>query len=130
MSKFTRFEEIEAWKIAREICKDLYDLNQKSRLNKDYALWNQLNASSGSVMDNIAEGLERGGRKEFIQFLAYAKGSCGEIRSQMYRLQDRDYISETEFLTLREKSDHCIRKITNLMTYLRSSKIKGGTFRY
>lgn len=130
MATFTRFEDIDAWKISREICRDLFDLFEKGRMNKDFPLWDQLNSSSGSVMDNIAEGHERGGRKEFIQFLSYAKGSCGEVRSQLYRLQDRKYINDEEFLALSKKTEQCLGKITNLMIYLQGSKITGNSFRF
>jgi four helix bundle protein len=130
MAKFKRFEDIESWVIARKLCSDLFILNETGKLKRDFALWDQLNSASGSIMDNIAEGHERGGKKEFIQFLAYAKGSCGEVRSQLYRLFDRKYINETEFKELNEMADHCIRKITSLMNYLHQSEIKGSSFRY
>jgi four helix bundle protein len=130
MATFTRFEDIDAWKIAREISKDLFILFENGSLNKDFVLWNQINSSSGSIMDNIAEGHERGGRKEFIQFLSYAKGSCGEVRSQLYRMRDRKYISDEQFSEFSKKTEQCIGKITNLMIYLQGSKITGNNFRF
>ncbi len=64
---------------------------------KDFGLRDQINRASGSIMDNIAEGFERGGRKEFIQFLSYAKGSSGEVKSQLYRALDRDTLMKKHF---------------------------------
>lgn len=130
MSTFNRFEEIDAWKLSREICKELYVLFEKGKLKNDYTLWNQINASSGSVMDNIAEGKERGGTKEFIQFLSFAKGSCGETRSQLYRMFDRKYIDEKLFTELLQKVEQCSRKINSLMAYLQGSSINGGKYRF
>lgn len=91
------FEDIESWKKARTVCKTIGDLIDKGRFLKSYKLISQIEASSGSIMDNITEGFERGTRGEFIQFLGYAKGSCGEVRSQLYRAFDRSYITQTEF---------------------------------
>jgi four helix bundle protein len=86
MATINSFEEIESWKKARIVCKKIGDLIDDGKFNKSYKLISQIEASSGSVMDNIAEGFERGTRAEFIQFLGYSKGSCGEVRSQLYRL--------------------------------------------
>jgi len=81
----SRFEELDIWKNARSLCKKIRDLSIHSGLAKDYSLKDQILRSSGSVMDNIAEGYERDGKKEFIQFLYISKGSLGETRSQIYR---------------------------------------------
>jgi len=82
-----RFEELDVWQDARELCVMIKELCNKDSFAKDYTLRNQILSSSGSIMDNIAEGYERGGNKELIQFLYIAKGSCGETRSQIYRAQ-------------------------------------------
>ena len=94
MATIKKFEDLEMWKLSRDLCKRIGDLIDKERLNKNYRLIGQIEGSSGSIMDNIAEGFERGTRAEFIMFLGYAKGSCGEIRSQLYRLLDRTYITD------------------------------------
>lgn len=96
MAAIRRFEELECWKKARVLCTE-------TSLKTEFALKDQLLRSSGSVMDNIAEGFERGGNKEFIQFLFIAKASCAEVKSQLYRSKDRKYISEDDF----ERMYHC-----------------------
>jgi len=88
-------------------------------------LWDQINGSSGSIMDNIAEGFDRGSNKEFIQFLFYAKGSSGELRSQLYRLLDRSYIDKMEFDEMNHKLLDIRKKLSGLIGYLRRSE-KGG----
>src|SRR5687768_6908012 len=102
MATIRSFEDLEVWKKAREFSGKIYDLTCQGSFAKDYSLKDQINKSSGSVMDNIAEGFERGGNKELITFLSYSKGSVGEARSQLYRAFDRKHIGETIFNTLRE----------------------------
>jgi len=88
MAKIERFEDLKVWQLAREICQDVWHLFETTTLGKDFELRNQMNKSSGSIMDNISEGFERNGNREFIQFLSISKGSCGELRSQLYRALD------------------------------------------
>ncbi|WP_428225264.1 four helix bundle protein [Flavobacterium sp.] len=85
MAKIEKFEDLEIWNIAREICIDIEQLFETTSLGKRYALKDQMDRSSGSIMDNIAEGFERNGTREFINFLSFSKGSCGELKSQLYR---------------------------------------------
>ena len=87
------FEELEIWKKSRKTCQEIYDLTEQGKFKNDFGLKRQINDSSGSCMDNIAEGFERGGNKELIQFLYISKGSIGETRSQLYRAMDRGYIT-------------------------------------
>ncbi len=104
MATIKQFEDLEIWKIARTLCQDIFEIaNSNTGLKNDYKLYNQINASSGSIMDNIAEGFERNGNREFIQFLSIAKASCGETRSQLYRIVDRKYITSENFEQLKQK---------------------------
>ena len=104
MSTWKSFEEIEAWQMARVFCQNIYKIMNYDGLSTDYRLKDQINGSSGSIMDNKAEGFERSGNKEFINFLSIAKASAGESRSQLYRIMDRDYISNDEFEKLKQES--------------------------
>lgn len=129
MATIKSFEEIEAWQLARSLCSDVHKITLQGSFVKDFELRNQINRSSGSVMDNIAEGFERGGNKEFVHFLSIAKGSCGEVRSQLYRAFDRNYINNFEFDSLKEKCIVVSKKISGLSKYLQSSNLKGYKFR-
>ena len=92
--KIEKFEDLNIWKVAREINQFIYKITLTDKFAKDYRFKDQIKGSSGSIMDNIAEGFERDGNKEFIQFLSIAKVSCGELRSQIYRAYDYSYITE------------------------------------
>ena len=128
MTTIKRFEEIISWKEARELNRILRKLIKEKKFEKNFGLISQIERSAGSIMDNIAEGFERGGNKEFIQFLYISKGSCGELRSQMYRAVDDGYISNEQFDLV---STYCL-KISNLIfkliEYLKSSELKGQKF--
>ncbi len=128
MATIKRFEDLECWKNARELCRMVYVFISREPFSKDYALRNQLNSSSGSVMDNIAEGFERSGNREFIQFLSIAKGSAGESRSQLYRALDRNLISEIEFQSAFKIVELTSNTIQGLMSYLNQSDFKGSKF--
>lgn len=125
MATIKRFEDIISWQEARKMNRVIGELIDGGRFKNNYRLINQVEGSAGSIMDNIAEGFERGGNKEFIQFLYIAKGSCGELRSQLYRAIDRNYINQKEFDTF---SIHAIKinsLIQKLITYLENSELKG-----
>ncbi len=128
MATINTFEELDIWQLSREIGQDVWDLFEKTTLGKDFELKNQMNRSSGSIMDNIAEGFERNGRREFINFLSYSKGSCGELRSQLYRALDRNHISKEEFEFLKNKTITESKKIGAFMSYLVKSDNKGSKF--
>lgn len=129
MSTIKKFEDLDVWQMARVLCQEVYMLTLREAFSKDFGLRNQISNSSGSVMDNIAEGFERDGNKEFSQFLSIAKASCGESRSQLYRALDRNYITQEQFELISQKTIDLGRKISNLMTYLKNSEIKGNKFK-
>jgi four helix bundle protein len=128
MSTIKRFEEIISWKEARELNRVLRKLIKEKRFERNFGLISQLERSAGSIMDNIAEGFERGGNKEFIQFLYIAKGSCGELRSQMYRAIDDGYINEEEFNLVSNYCSKISNLIYKLIEYLKASDLKGQKF--
>ena len=95
--KIERFEDLIAWQKARELTKQIYDVTRTNPFSKDFGLKDQIRRASVSVMSNIAEGFDRGGRAEFHRFLVIAKGSCAEVRSQLYIASDIGYIDQKCF---------------------------------
>ena len=128
MATITKFEDLEIWQEARKLAKEIYIISKETDLKTDFRFKEQIKASSGSVMDNIAEGFERDGNLEFRQFLSVAKGSAGETRSQIYRLYDCEYISEEQFKDLKNKYENLSGKIKNFITYLNKKDFKGNKF--
>jgi len=128
MATISCFEEMEIWQLAREQANELFEVYTKGNFYKDFELRDQINASSGSVMDNIAEGFERSGNKEFFNFLVIAKGSNGEVRSQLHRAFDRLHIPQDVFEEKLGKNKTLSSKIASFLKYLKSSDRKG--FRY
>ena len=127
--KIEKFEDLEIWQEARKLCKFVFEITLKEPFCRDFKLRDQIRTSSGSVMDNIAEGFERDGNKEFIQFLSISKGSCGECRSQSYRAFDYQYITEEILDELITKTTQLSKKISRLISYLKRSTIKGSKFK-
>lgn len=125
MATIERFEDLEMWKLSRSLFNDIGDLIVKDKFRKNYRLIGQIEGSSGSIMDNLAEGFERGTKAEFILFLGYAKGSSGELRSQLYRSFDRKYISEEEFNKFSVSAKRISAMIQKFIEYLRKTSIKG-----
>jgi four helix bundle protein len=129
MKTIKEFEDIQAWQKARSFCAQIDQIVNEGKFARDFALRDQINRSSGSIMDNIAEGFERGGNKEFINFLSYAKGSAGESKSQLYRALDRNYISEEQFNAMSNDSTEIGRMIGGFMRYLQTSAYRGVKFK-
>jgi len=125
MATIKCFEEVEAWKLARSFYNLLGKLIDEGRFKTNFGLIDQIDRASGSIMDNIAEGFERGSKAEFLVFLGYAKGSAGEVRSQLYRALDRKYISQKEFDELHVHIIHISSCIQRFIEYLISSKMGG-----
>ncbi|MDT0606151.1 four helix bundle protein [Croceitalea rosinachiae] len=100
MATIKRFEDLEIWQEATRLSKSIISISKNTDLKSDFKLRDQIKASCGSVMDNIAEGFERDGNLEFRQFLSVAKPSAGETRSQLYRVFDNEYMNEKELLQL------------------------------
>ena len=123
--KATSFEDLRIWQSARELSKEIYRISRFPEFSKDYRFVGQITSAMGSVMDNIAEGFERDGNKEFFQFLSIAKGSCGEVRSQLYRAYDAGYIDEELFNTLLGKIRALSSSIFHFMNTLKASEITG-----
>ncbi|MDN3668130.1 four helix bundle protein [Echinicola jeungdonensis] len=119
------FEELEIWKEARELSKFIRKQTKLSPFCRDFRFCAQINSASGSIMDNIAEGFERDGNKEFIQFLYIAKGSCGEVRSQSYRALDAEFISLNDHREIMNHTESIKYKINGLINTLKNSGGKG-----
>ena len=130
MAKFTKFEDIEAWQHARDLSKKVYKITSIDNFRNDYTLIRQIRRSSGSIMDNIAEGFGRGGNKEFIHFLQISMGSAFELKSQLYRAIDQSYISDKEFQYLYSLADSICKMINGLVRYLKKSPLKGSKYNY
>lgn len=129
MATITKFEDLKIWQLARILSKKVYALTNKEPLALDFRLKDQMRGSSGSIMDNIAEGFERGSRFEFINSLSISKGETGELKSQLYRSLDNAYISEAIFNELYQDADILTKKTTNFILYLNSTKFKGQKFK-
>lgn len=129
MATFKQVEEIQAWQKARALCGRIYSITNDGRFARDFGLRDQVRRAAVSVMSNIAEGFERGGTGEFVQFLAIAKGSAGEMRAQLYVAHDQSYIDRRQFDELIKDVDEVSKMISGLSGYLRKSGIKGTRFK-
>ena len=122
---WNKMEDIQIWCLAREVCQDIWMLTRKEEFRKDPGLRRQMLNSSGSMMDNVAEGFERGSNGEFRSFLGYAKGSSGELRSQLIRCFDRGFITQTERTTLSAKTIRFSKRCKALIESLKNRKNRG-----
>lgn len=129
MATITRFEEIEGWRKARELNREVYALTAAGPLAKDFGLRDQLRRASASVMANIAEGFGRGRNKEFIQFLGHARGSCAEVKSHLYVALDAHGLVREEFDRLYQLASEVEGLISGLMRYLQASDQRGRKFK-
>lgn len=129
MARIERFEDIEGWKKGRELRRCVYECSRRGDFAKDFSLKDQIRRAAQSVTSNIAEGFERGGNREFIQFLSDAKGSCGEVRDQLNTALDERYVSEAEFKRLYDLSIETSRLISGFMKYLQQSELRGSKYK-
>jgi four helix bundle protein len=129
MATITKFEDLEIWQLARVQTNDFDELVDSTPLTKNYELRNQMDASSGSVMDCIAEGFDRSGNSEFKNFLIIAKGSNAEFRSQLYRCLDRKHFTKEKFDELHAKNITLGNKLMSFITYLQNSSFKGQRYK-
>jgi len=129
MATITKFEELEIWQLARKLCREVYILSFTEPLKNDYRLKDQMRGSAGSAMDNIAEGFERASKLEFINSLSYSKGEIGELKSQLYRCLDNQYIGPEVFKILYQQADTLSKKIYSFIVYLNRSTFKGQKYK-
>ncbi len=126
MATFRSFEDLKVWQTARKLTFEIYKASSLGPFSKDFGLHDQIRRSSVSVMSNIAEGFERDGTREFVQFLAIAKGSVGEVRSQLYVAEDQGYLNKETLDSLFGLAIQTSRMIRGLMNYLRKTQIEGA----
>lgn len=129
MATFKRFEDMSAWQKARELTRGIYKASAVGVFSKDFGLRDQLRRAAISVMANIAEGFDRGGTKEFIQFLSTAKGSASEIKSHLYVALDQGYVDQANFTHMYEMADEIGKMLRGLMEYLRRTPLKGSKYK-
>ena len=129
MPTITKFEDLEIWQLARQLYQKISNIALRLREKKEFRFAEQMKSAAGSVMDNIAEGFERSSRLEFINAQSISKGECGELKSQLYRCRDDQYITETEFITLYNEADLLTKKIAAFIVYLNKTEHKGLKFK-
>ena len=129
MSKVSGFEDLRIWQESRKICQWVALIGPELTAKRLYRLKDQIEGTSGSVMDNIAEGYESTGKKEFSNFLIIAKASPGEYRSQVYRLLDNEIISNSDAEAKISQAIALSKQITAFITYLKNSEIEGWRFK-
>ena len=128
MAVVERFEELRIWQMARELCQEVYLHTETQPWKTDTRFVQQIRAAAGSVMDNIAEGFERNGNKEFVQFLYVAKGSCGEVRSQIIRASDTNFLNHTDAKRLYNVCLELSSAIAAFIKSLKKSSITGSKY--
>ncbi|WP_303316807.1 four helix bundle protein [Flavivirga abyssicola] len=128
MAHYNSFEDLEVYKQSIIFCDEVWNIIINTSLSKDYKLREQLNGSSGSVMDNISEGFGRGGNKEFIMFLSFSRGSCCESKSQLLRCYRRKHIDKNTYQKLNSQAEELINQLSKFINYLKSSNRKGSKF--
>lgn len=129
MSTIQKFQDVEAWQRARELARAIYHCSGTAPFSRDYGLSDQIRRAAVSIMSNIAEGFERGGSAEFAHFLSIAKGSAGEVESQLYVALDQGYIRDHEFSEMETLVISIKKLLAGFMKYLRESDLRGHKFK-
>ena len=129
MAAVRDFEELAIFQKARELSAKIYPVTRRGEFKYDSRFVQQIRAAAGSIMDNIAEGFERGGNKEFLNFLYIAKGSCGEVRSQLIRANDVGYLTPEEFDELYSECRKLSAGIMNFIKEIKASDLAGAKFK-
>lgn len=124
MAKIENFEDLEVWKLSMELCTEIYKLTNTELFSKDFGLKDQIRRSAISIPSNISEGYERDGKNQFLYFLAIAKGSSGELRTQLKIALNLEYINEQEFNILNDKCTVTSKQLSGFIKYLKSFKEK------
>jgi len=124
-----RFEDLVVWQKARVLTNEIYKITKKPEFSKDLGLKDQIQRASVSIMSNIAEGFERGPKEEFIQFLYISRGSCGEVRTQLYVAKDQNYITEEEFQKLQKLAVEVSRLIYHLIESVKTEGFRGQKYK-
>ncbi len=122
MGRIGSFEELEVWKVSMDLCTEIYRLTNSDFFSKDYGLKDQIRKSAISVPSNISEGFERDGNNQFLYFLAIAKGSCGELRTQLRIAYNLKYINEADFNTINESCVTTSKQLSGFIKYLKKYK--------
>ena len=117
--KIQRFEDLEAWQIARELTNKIYSISRKESIRRDYGFVDQIRRAAISIMNNIAEGFERGSNKDFVRFLFIARGSAGEVRSMLYVGLDQGYLADDTFTRCHDLCVRCSQLCWGLIKHLK-----------
>ena len=129
MASIKRFEDVEAWKKGRELTQRIYQITSQTKFTRDYTLRDQIRRAAISITSNIAEGFDRGGNREFVQFLAIARGSASELKSQIYTALDAGYVDQKEFAELYQLAHSVVLLIGGFIKYLQQSELSGQKFK-
>jgi len=128
MAKIERFEDLQVWQLAKEVANLIYDITLTGKFSQDFVLRDQVRRAAVSIFSNIAEGFERDGNKEFIQFLSISKGSCGELRAQLRFALDRNYITQQQFDLTLGKLISLSGQISRFRNYIKENEMRGRKF--
>ncbi len=124
MARIDRFEELEVWKVSMALCSEIYKLTNSEFFSKDFGLKDQIRRSAVSVPSNISEGYERDSKRQFLYFLVIAKGSCGELRTQLMIARNLNYLDEKEFVKINEQCLSTSKQLSGFISYLKKYEEK------